>query len=452
MWQSLQAHSAADVREAAFAVRENHMLFKNITVLGEDFQCRNDMYVAISEDKIAYIGKERPRGDYGREYDGRGRLIMSGFFNAHAHSPMSLMRGYGESMALDEWLNTRIFPFEDKLDGNAVYYGTLLAMAESLQYGIVSTSDMYYFCDDMARAVADCGCKANISRSITNFTGQSAETLVSFQEMKDFYRDWHMAENGRIRVDMSLHGEYTSDRQTAEALANYATGLKDTVMHIHVSETEKEHAECVKRHGLTPAAYLNDTGLFDVPAIAAHCVYSTEEDMEIFRDKGVTIATNPVSNMKLASGIANTQMALDKGVNLAIGTDSVASNNNLNFFEEIKNLAIGAKVRNRDPKAITPTQALRAATIGGAKAQLRDGGYVKEGAKADLVVVDISSVNMQPVHNIVNNLVYSCSGGEIKMTMVDGKILYENGEFTTIDIERVIREVNSATKGILEKL
>ncbi len=429
------------------------MLFKNITILTEDMTIEKDQYVLIKDDKISYIGAEKPADEYSREYDGKGKLLMSGFFNGHGHSPMTLMRGYGENMALQDWLFKKIFPFEDQLDSNAVYWGTMMAMAESLRYGIVSTSDMYYFCDDMAAAVAECGAKANISRSITNPMGAPISELVSFEEMKSFYKGFHNTASGRIKVDMSLHAEYTSNPETAMALADYTRSIGDTIMHIHVSETKSEHEECIARHGLTPAAYLEKMGLFDVPAIAAHCVYSDDDDLEIFEAKGVTVATNPVSNMKLASGICDVQKIMDKGINLAIGTDSVASNNSLDFMEEMKVMTIGCKVHTGDPKAVTPADALRAATLGGAKAQGRtDTGVLKEGMKADLIVVDISQANMHPVHNLINNLVYSCSGKDVVMTMVDGKVLYDNGEYTTIDLEKTIFETTKATEKILERL
>lgn len=429
------------------------MLFSNITILDENFEIKRNQYVLVTDDKIAYIGDKKPAGDYMREYDGRGRLLMSGFFNAHGHSPMSLMRGYGENMALQDWLFKKIFPFEDKLDSNAVYWGTMLTMAESIRYGIVSTSDMYYFCEDMARAVEESGAKANISRSITNPTGADVSELVSFSEMKSFYNNFHNTADGRIKVDMSLHAEYTSNPQTAMALADYARTLEDSVMHIHVSETKSEHEECISRHGMTPAAYLEKAGLFDIPAIAAHCVYSDDNDLEIFRKCGVTVATNPVSNMKLASGICNVRKILDKGINLAIGTDSVASNNSLDFMEEMKIMAISCKVHTGDPTAIRPYDALRAATLGGAKAQKReDSGLLKEGCKADLIVIDISQANMHPVHNLINNLVYSGSGKDVVMTMVNGKVLYDNGEYTTIDLEKTIYEAEKATNKILERL
>lgn len=429
------------------------MLFKNITILNENLDVEKERYVLVKGDRIAYIGDKPPAEPCGREYDGRGKLLMSGFFNAHAHSPMTLMRGYGENLALQDWLTKKIFPFEDKLDSNAVYWGTMLAMAESLKFGIVSTSDMYYFCEDMAEAVAECGAKSNISRSVTNITGEDPQTLTSMKENTDFYNKYHNTADGRIRVDMSLHGEYTSDARTARVLADCARDAGDVIMHVHLSETKLEHEECKQRHGMTPAAYMEKMGLFDVPALAAHCVYAEDDDMDIFRAKGVTVATNPVSNMKLASGVCNASKVIDKGVNLAIGTDSVASNNSLNFIEEMKTLAISSKVYYADPTLIKPKDALRAATSGGAMAQGRtDSGILKVGNKADLIVLDISGPNMHPVHSLINNIVYSCSGGEVIMTMVDGNVLYENGIYSLIDIEKTVYEVEKATQRILERL
>ena len=429
------------------------MLFKNITMLNENLDVEKERYVLVKGDRIAYIGDKPPAEPCDREYDGRGKLLMSGFFNAHAHSPMTLMRGYGENMALQDWLTKKIFPFEDKLDSNAVYWGTMLAMAESLKFGIVSTSDMYYFCEDMAEAVAECGAKSNISRSVTNIMGEDPQTLVSMKENTEFYNKYHNTADGRIKVDMSLHGEYTSDARTARALADCARDAGDVIMHVHLSETKLEHEECKQRHGMTPAAYMEKMGLFDVPALAAHCVYAEDDDLDIFRAKGVTVAANPVSNMKLASGVCNASKVIDKGVNLAIGTDSVASNNSLNFIEEMKTLAISSKVYYADPTLITPKDALRAATSGGAAAQGRtDSGILKVGNKADLIVIDISGPNMHPVHSLINNIVYSCSGGDVMMTMVDGNVLYENGIYSLIDIEKTVYEVEKATQRILERL
>ncbi len=429
------------------------MLFENITILDEELEVRHNMYVGIKGEFIEYIGEERPEGDYGESYDGRGKLLMSAFYNAHAHSPMMLMRGYGENLALSDWLNTKIFPFEDKLYSDAVYYSTLFAMAESLRFGIVSSSDMYYFCDDMARAVIESGAKANISRSITSFEPGTIIGNERYREAESLFDNYHGADDGKILVDASIHAEYTNTEQSMMEVADFAKE-RGINMHVHISETQSEHEECKQRHGgRTPVQLLNDLGAFDTNTTAAHCVWVTDEDMDILAEKGVTVASCPVSNLKLASGICNVPAMLEKGINVAIGTDSVASNNSLNFIEEMKFFALLNKAAKSDPTLITPKQTLHAATYAGALAQGRhDCGRLREGNKADLTVLDISAPHMRPVHDLATNIVYSASGSDVVLTMADGKVLYKDGDFLTIDIEKTIAETEAACRNILSRL
>ncbi len=428
------------------------MIFNNITILDENFAAQEDMYVAVKDEKIAYIGKERPDGYYGRCYDGRGKLLMPAFYNSHGHSPMSLMRGYGENMALQDWLSKRIFPFEEKLTGEAVYWGTMLSMAESARFGIVSTTDMYYFLDDMAAAVSKAGMKSNLSRGIVQFDDSNPWEMVSMAEMKKAFEKYHNSCGGKIKIDMCIHGEYTSKPETVKAVAEYAKAVGGN-MHIHISETQSEHLDCKERHGKTPVRYFADLGAWDVPATAAHCVWIEGEDFDILKEKNVTVASNPASNLKLASGVCNVPELLRKGVNVAIGTDSVASNNNLNFFEEMKLFAMTSKMMYKDPTAVTPVETLRAATVNGARGQGRfDCGLVKEGFKADLIVLDIDKPYMSPVHSLATNLVYSAVGTDVELTMADGEILYENGEYKKLDIEATMFNAQKATTAILKAL
>ena len=448
------------------------MLFKNITVLDENIEIKENMYVGTEGSRITYIGTEAPgedkagaaaavkgagkapvAADFGETYDGRGKLIMPAFYNSHGHSPMALMRGYGENMVLQDWLNKLIFPFEDKLDSNAVYWGTLLTMAESMRFGIVSTTDMYYFIDDMVRATSDAGMKGNISRAIVNFDDSDVWQLPSMHEMKRTFEAYHNMDDERIKMDVSIHAEYTSNHLAVEAVSAFGRE-RGANMHIHISETRSEHEECKERHnGMTPVKYFNSLGAWDMPATAAHCVWIEGEDFDILKEKGVTVATNPVSNLKLASGVCNVPKLLDMGINVAIGTDSVASNNSLNFFEEMKVMALAAKEKFSDPTAVTPQQVLKAATVNGAMGQGRtDCGVIREGNRADLIVVDLNQPNMHPVHKMANNLVYSASGSDVLLTMADGKVLYEKGEYKTIDIEKTIFEAARATEKILKQL
>lgn len=430
------------------------MLFSNITLLDENLDVREGMYVRVNDGVISYIGTVPPEEEADeRVYDGCGKLLMSGFFNAHAHSPMTLLRGYGEDMSLQDWLFTRIFPFEAKLTYESVKRATTLAMAESLANGIVSTSDMYYFCDAMAESVIEAGAKANISRSLTIQDEPDISKTQPVKEMMDLYRGYDGAAGGRIKIEMSLHAEYTNSDDTVRQLADITRDL-GCGMHVHVSETKTEVEECKMRHdGMTPPAYLASRGLFDTRTNAAHCVWLEDEDFVILKEKGVSVSANPVSNLKLASGAANYPKMIGSGINVALGTDSVASNNSLDFIQEMKVFALVPKMYYNDPSVMTLKQVIGAATKNGAAAQGRDDtGVLKEGKKADLIVIDLSSPHMHPVHDMCANLVYSASPQDIVMTMVDGEVLYENGEFTTIDIEKAIAEADEATAQILEKL
>lgn len=430
------------------------MLFKEIGILDENFDYKENMYVGVEKGKIDYIGPKKPPHDYGEEYDGKNKLLMPGFFNAHAHSPMTLLRGYAENMKLQDWLFKKVFPFESKLTSNAVYWGTLLAMAESLRCGIVSTTDMYYFMTDMGHAALDSGCKINLSRSIVSIDGsEDFDHYPSVEEMKVAVKVYNGAADGRIKVDAALHAEYTSNATIARKLADLTKemGLN---MQVHVAETKEEAEECKERHdGKSPVRYLADSGIFDMNTTAAHCVWLDDEDYAILRDKNVTVSTNPCSNLKLASGICDVARLFDENVNVAIGTDSVCSNNSLDFLQEIKTMALISKVRADDPTVITPKQAMYAATRAGALAQGReDTGLLKQGYKADLIVMRTDVPNMHPVHNMLNNIVYSASSGDIVMTMVDGDVLYRDGEYTKIDVEQAITETDKATQDILDRL
>ncbi|MCQ2551232.1 MAG: amidohydrolase [Clostridia bacterium] len=427
------------------------MLFSNITILDENFEVKENMYVAVKADRIEYIGKEKPLEDYGRVYDGKGKLLMPGFVNSHAHGAMTLMRGYGENLKLNDWLETKVYPFEDQFDHDAVYWSTMLSMAESLKYGIVSSSDMYFWIDDMVKAISDSKTKINLSRSIVCFDDSDIWDLPSVKEMERCVKAYHGGAGGRILMDASVHAEYTNTLKSTRQLAQYTKDLGIN-MHVHASETKFEHEECKKRHGVTPTRFFYDNGVFDTRATAAHLVWAEDEDLDLLKEKDVTVCVNPLSNMKLASGIANVPKFLDKGIRVAIGTDSVASNNSLNFFEEMKTFAMASKVMLGDPTVITPKETLMAATVNGMVGQGRlDSGLVKEGFKADLIVVDLDQPNMHPIHNLLNNLVYS-GDGPVTMTMVDGEVLYEEGNYYSIDIERTIFEADKATERILKKI
>ena len=425
------------------------MLFENIAILTPE-GIRENQFVAIEGAKIAKISEEKPLGDYGEAYDGRGRLMMPGFVNAHSHTPMTLLRGYGENLVLSDWLTQRIFPFEAHMTGEDIYWATLLGIAEMVRYGITSTTDMYCKLDHMARAFAESGAKINLANGITNFDGSAYETLEAVAEARRAVQDWNGAEDGRVRIDLSLHAEYTSDEATARSLAEEAARLGLRV-HVHVSETREEHEACkARRDGKTPVQYLAGCGLFDQPATAAHCVWLEGEDFDILAEKGVTVGTCPKSNLKLASGIFDARRAMETGVRFAIGTDSVASNNNLNMLEEVRTFLLAQKGFSGDPTLVTPLEALTAASRAGALAQGReDCGAIAEGYRADLAVLRVDLPTMQPVHNLLNNVAYTASGSDIVLTMCDGRVLYRDGAYPTMDIERVLHQVEQSRRRIV---
>lgn len=431
------------------------MLFANIDILDEHFEHHKGYYVGVRDQKISYIGRVAPHEDFGEVYDGSGRLLMTGFFNAHSHSAMTLMRGYAENMVLSDWLNKRIFPFEAKLDEEAIYNGMMLAAAEMLRFGIVSTTDMYFInADAISRAVLTSGIKMNFSLGVACLDKRGPRELPVYEETMDVLRCYHNAGNGRMKIDLGIHAEYTSTPKVVEEMAGIAreTGLN---MQLHLSETQAEQEACKQRHGgKTPARYFYDTGVFDTPTTAAHCVWLEGDDFDLLREKGVTVASCPVSNLKLASGFCQAPLMLKKGLNVALGTDSVASNNNLNIMEEIKLFATLFKASTGDPTAITPKQALYAATRAGALAQGReDCGALKVGNRADLIVLDLRErPYLYPFHDMVNNVVFSAVGTDICLTMVDGKVLYRDGIYTTIDLERVIRNAELSIQKILCQL
>lgn len=404
--------------------------------------------VGITDDKISYVGTEPPTEKYDQIIDGKGNLLFSGFYNSHCHAAMTLFRGYGEDLPLDRWLNERIFPAEDRLTEHSVYTGTMLAIAEMLAGGIVSFSDMYMFEDTIARAVMESGIKANLARSIVSFDeNEDPKQSFRFLEGTQLAREYHLADNGRIRVDLSIHAEYTNTEKMCRAVAEYAKE-HSLAIQMHISETEKEHEECkMRRGGRTPISFVRDTGLLDSPFCAAHCVFVSDEDMEIMREKGVFVSHNPVSNLKLGSGVMPLAKMLSNGICVSLGTDGAASNNNLDIFKELKIAAVLHKGVSHKADATDAHTICKLATLGGAMAQGRvDCGKIEVGKKADLILIDTDSLHNIPSYRYETTIAYSADSSDVIMTMVDGKILYQNGEYITIDIEKLKYEARDVIK------
>ena len=419
-------------------------LFSNVTVVTMDEELRVlfSAFVGVTDGKISYLSKEAPTEQPKQIINGEGMVLMPGLINCHTHLPMSPLRGYADDVDLATWLNDYIFPREDRLDGRCVKAATLLSIAECLRFGTTSVSDMYYFCDEVAQAVAESGIKANISRAITYFGDDfDFEKDSRCQELVALKEKWHGYDNSRIRIEAAIHGEYTSNHQVWEQVSDYAKaeGLR---MHVHLSETKAEHEGAKERHGLTPAQVLDCHRVFDVPAIAAHCVWVEDEDMKLLAKRGVTAVHNPCSNLKLASGCARVQDMVKAGMNVALGTDSNASNNTLDMFEEIRAATYMAKGASLNPEALPAQAALLMATVCGARAQGRqeECGMIKIGLDADLILLDFTQPHLMPCHNVMSHLAYCVNGHDVVMTMVRGKILYSAGKYHTIDLNAVVKE------------
>ncbi len=418
-----------------------NILFENACVITmeDKLPVVENAFVAVSGRKIAYVGKVRPQGSFERVINAAGKVLMPGLINTHTHIPMTLFRGLSDDCELDTWLKKHIWPAEDKLTDDAVRNGAYLAVAEMISTGTTSFSDSYFFVDAIADVVEDTGIRANLSRSIVGEGGDGYCDMPSVREELALIDRVHMKDGGRIRADVSIHAEYTSGTDCRIRTAEIARE-RGLILQIHMSETEKENLSCAEKYGKTPARLFYDEGLFcGVTPLLAHCCHLTDEDMEIMQTVGASVAHCPISNLKLASGIAEAPKMINRGINLGLGTDSVASNNSHDMFEEIKLFATLYKGILQNPTVLNAYDALKAATVNGAIAQGRDDcGKIREGFEADIIMLDFDRIHLTPCHNVISNAVYSAKGSDVVMTMVAGKILYENGAFSTIDIEKTM--------------
>ena len=406
-----------------------------------------DASLHVQGDKIVYAGPKAlaPAAQAGDEViNGGGRIAMPGFVNTHAHNAMVLFRGAADDLPLQRWLNEKIFPMEDQLDDNAAYWGNILGIAEMIRCGTACYNDMYFFTEQEIRAVEQTGIRSVLTRS-TVCQELEQETIEQKLQVYDALMAYQGAADGRIRVTVSPHAEYTCSAAYLRACGQKAQKL-GVPLHIHVSETAAEHDACIERHGKTPMALLESLGVLKGEVYAAHCVYTGQADHEIMKEHGVVALHCPDSNLKLASGIAPIAQMMQRGVTVTLGTDGAASNNNLNMMEEMQRFVLLQKGITQDATSVSAKQALHIATTAGARAMHTGGGVLKEGYKADIVLVDTHVPHMQPMHNALNNLVYAAQGSDVWMNMVDGKILYKNGEYKTLDIEKVIAETNKAAE------
>lgn len=379
------------------------------------------------------------------EIDACGNLIMPGFKNAHTHSPMTFLRSYADDMKLQEWLYDKVFPAEAELTEEDIYWLTKLAIMEYLTSGITSSFDMYKLKHETARASEETGFRMVLCGDINDFGGTA-------QDVENDYLKYNKDKDSLISYQMGFHAEYTTSRELMESLAETADRHQAPVC-VHCSETKKEVEECRERSGMSPVAYMDSLGLFRHGGVLFHGVHMDDSDFDIIKNHGIYVVTNPASNLKLASGIAPVKRYLDLGIPVAIGTDGPASNNCLDMFREMFLVTGLQKVMCDDPEAVPARDVLKMAVTNGAHAMgLTDCDAIAPGKRADLIMIDLSQPNMQPLHNIEKNIVYSASKQNVKMTMIGGRILYQDGEFRIGETkEDIYQNANRIAERILGK-
>ncbi len=396
----------------------------------------------IDDDKISYVGKSLSDEEIAQKgvsfdlsKDCAGNVLMPSFKDAHTHSAMTGMRSYADDMPLWEWLSTKIFPLEAKLTAEDMYEFVRLAILEYLTSGITGIFDMYMHPEETARACEEMGIRFVGCCDINKFGPDISEVEKRFETLNK--------NNGFSSYIIGFHAEYTCTKELLSELSGIAAKYKSPVF-THNSETRKEVDECIERHGMTPTQLFESLDMFRYGGGGYHCVYFTDDDIAIFKKNDLTIVTNPGSNTKLASGIAPISRYLNEGINIAIGTDGPSSNNCLDMFREMFLVTGLAKLHDMDAAAVVPTEVLKMATVNGARCMgLNDCDVLAEGKKADIIMIDLDQPNMQPLNNIDDNIVYSGSKTNIKMTMCDGKILYEDGKFNVgVDPEKVYKTAN----------
>ncbi len=429
----------------------DNILIKNANILTMESSA-NERYfngeIAIEGNKIKNINKkiQTDRWKPNKIIDANNMVVLPGLINCHTHSAMTLLRSYADDLPLMDWLENKIWPIEANLKKEDVYWGAMLCILEMIKSGTTCFADMYFFMEEVARAVKDSGIRANLSRGLIAFNnGEKA-----LEESLDFIENWNGEANGRITTNLGPHAPYTCPPDFLKKVVSKAEE-HEVGIHIHVAETKQEIEEINKKYNKTPVKYLYDLGVFNYQTIAAHCVHLTNNDIEILCNENVGIVHNPESNMKLASGIAPIPKLLEKGAVVGIGTDGAASNNNLDLIEEMHTAALLHKVNTFDPTVLNSYEILTMATKNGARVlgMNKKIGQIKEGMLADLILLDLNKAHLKPLHDINANLVYSASASDVDTVIIDGKIIMEKRKILNMDEEKIYSEINNCIKRLI---
>ena len=429
------------------------ILIKNAFILSPNTDFEDRQSILIKDDIISEIAPEIDEANADKIIDATGKIVLPGLINTHTHLSMTLFRGLADDLSLDTWLNDHIWPMEANLNGDYCYIGALLGAVELIKSGTTTFSDMYFYMEDVARAVEDAGIRAVLSYGMIDF-GDAERREAEIEENLQLFKSCNGMADGRIKVFFGPHSPYTASEdlliKVRELADEYNMGI-----HIHVSETEKEINDSLDEKGLRPFEYLEKIGFLGPDVVAAHCVWLSDEEIEIIKKHDVKVSHNPCSNMKLASGIAPVSKLIENDICVSIGTDGTSSNNNLDLIEELKTASLLQKVSTLDPKVLTSDEAITMATIKGAEALGLENeiGSIEVGKKADIILIDTNSANMVPdSSSLSSNVIYSANGSNVDTTICNGKILMENKKLTVLDEQEIYDKARKAIKELKEAI
>ncbi|UYZ11721.1 amidohydrolase [Brevibacillus sp. WF146] len=424
-------------------MKQTILTHATVITVNDQNEVIHDGAVAFAGSTITYVGPTpEDVSGYDEVIDLKGNYLLPGLINTHGHAGMSLLRGYSDDLPLQQWLEDKMWPLEAQFTADHVKWGTYLSLIEMIRTGTTTFVDMYDHMDEVAKAVEATGMRARLCRGMIGLCSEE-ERAAKLREATTFAKNWHNQADGRITTMLAPHAPYTCPPEFITQIVERAEELSLPI-HIHMSETKWEVGQNERDYGLRPVAHLEKLGVFRRPTLVAHAVHLTDEEMDVLAKYQVKVSHNVVSNLKLASGVAPVPQMLAKGISVSLGTDSTASNNNLNLFEELKLAAILHKGVGYDPVAVPAEEALRMATRYGADGvfQPDELGSIETGKQADLIVLDSHQAHFHPAHNPVSHVVYAANGRDVTDTIVAGRFLMRNRELLTVDEERVIFEAN----------
>ncbi|MEM3665956.1 MAG: amidohydrolase [Candidatus Bathyarchaeia archaeon] len=423
--------------------------------------------IAIEDKNIVEVGKAcELKRKYGRGYEkinANGKVVMPGLINTHQHAAMSLLRGYADDLPLQEWLEKWIWPIEKHMTPHDIYVGALLTAAESIMGGTTTVNTMYHYTPEKneAKAFEDAGL-----RGVIGHVCFSWRKLEDKKALEDLVKNWHNKNEGLIRASVDPHAPYTVDPEYMKELkrfkeelnVKYGSKRAPIILHMHIAETKDEIEKIQKTFGLHfkkgIMEYLDWLGVLDEHTIAAHCVAVTEQDMEIMKKRNLKVSHNPISNLKLASGISPVPKMLEKNITVSLGTDSPCSNNTADMFELMKITAILHKGISENPTLMPAEKVLQMATIDGAKALSWENeiGSIENGKKADLIIVNLKKPHLYPLYNEISHVVYAMKASDVETVIINGKIVFEDGNLTTLNVEEVMDMAAKAKNDLLNSL